>query len=238
MFKLIILTSDLSSTKKLVNQIIGDFSSLKIVGILTSNEEFELYKNKKNFDLILFHQYPTYKYFLNMDYNMIIISNFKMPMRKFGKKLALSTKLSFKELKNEIEIFTQRTSMNYIKEEISKILLDLGFNFKYIGTIYLIDTIAYYYTHYNDEGFENLEKNIFPYIAKLHHTKPVNVKWSISRTINLMYLNHTTKSISILEEYFYLEHLQKPTPKTVIGTITNKLFFNENSKQKTKIKHI
>jgi hypothetical protein len=70
------------------------------------------------------------------------------------------------------------------------------------------------------------QKDIYPYLAKVNHTQIDNVKWSIARTINLMYLHHTTKSILKLEEYFCLEHLQKPTPKHIISVISNKLLYS------------
>ena len=222
MLKLVIVTSDLLSSKELINQCIGKISSLQIIGVLTNKSDFENFREKNKFDFILFDNFE-YTENLKEHYDIISINNFKTLAKRYDNKICLSTNNSFENLKKYIEKFTQKMTIEIIRQKSTDILLSLGFSLKHIGTKYLIDAICYSYMNNCDNSFENLAKDIYPYIAKINNTQIDNIKWSIARTINLMYLNHTTKTILILEDYFYLDHLEKPTPKSVIGIIRNKL---------------
>ena len=224
MLKLVIVTSDLLKSKELINNSIGKIYSLQIIGILSNKSELENFRKKRKFDFLLFHNFDYLDY-LNEDYDIICINNFKTPVKKYDNRISLSNNNSFEEIKKHLEKFTFKITKDIIKEKSTQILLKFGFSLKHIGTKYLIEAISYSYIINFDNSFENLEKNIYPYIAKLNDTNVDNVKWSIARSINLMYLNHTTKSIVELENYFYLDHLEKPTPKLVISIIRNKLLF-------------
>ena len=227
MLKLLIATTDLLKSKELINQCIGKISSLQIIGIITDTSEFEDFNSENEFDVLLFHNFPLIIETTKVSYDIISINNFKTPVKFYRNRISLSNTLSFEEMIENLRIFTRKVLTNSVIEKSSQILLDLGFSFKHIGSKYLVDAICYSYVNNFDSSFENLEKDIYPYIAKLNHTHVENIKWSIARSINSMYLNHTTKSIVELEKYFYLEHLQKPTPKLVISMIRNKLLFLE-----------
>lgn len=222
MLKLVIVTSDLLSSKELINQCIGKISSLQIIAIFTSTSELENFRKKNKFDFILFDNFECLEN-LKDTYDIISINNFKTLVKKYNNKISLSTDNTFENMKKYIEKFTQKMTIEIIRQKSTDILLSLGFSLKHIGTKYLIDAICYSYMNNCDNSFENLAKDIYPYIAKINKTQINNVKWSIARSINLMYLNHTTKTILVLEDYFYLDHLEKPTPKSVIGIIRNKL---------------
>ena len=222
MLKTVILTSDLFQTKELINHCIGKISALQIIGIFESETELELFRKESYFDIILFYNFEHQDYiFFNGE--IISINTLKTNIKKEENKINISNKLSFEKMRIHIEKFLKNTITNSIRQKTTEILIDLGFSFKHIGTKYIADAICYATTNNYDCSFENLEKDIYPYLAKVNHTQIDNVKWSVARTINLMYLHHTTKSILKLEEYFCLEHLQKPTPKLVMSVITNRL---------------
>ena len=223
MLKIIIATSDLLSCKELINQCIAKIPTVKIINISNSEKEFEYYKNNLEFDIILFHNFNHLDYDLHNN-DIICIGKFKSPVKRYERRISLSNQNSFEFLRKKIQGFIKKVSLSIVREKSTQILLDLGFSFKHIGTKYIVDAICYSYINRCETSFENFKKDIYPYIAKNNHTHIENVSWSIARTINLMYLNHTTKSILQLEEFFCLDHMQKPTPKQVIGLISNKLF--------------
>lgn len=223
MYKLLIVTPNLTLSKELINTALGEIPNIQLVGISTCEKDFEYFKNRKNFDFILFHECEFDYHTIEDEVTGIIcIGEFKLPVKRYEKRISISNKSNTKFIIKQITNFSKKITLNTIRQKAIEILLDLGFNFKHIGTKYLADAICYCYSH-GDCEFENLERDIFPYIAKTNNTQVENVKWSLTRTTNLMYLNHTTKSILKLEKYFYLERFEKPTPKQIIGTITNNL---------------
>lgn len=91
------------------------------------------------------------------------------------------------------------------------------FNFKRAskGFKYLNEVI--YLCINNIDAIENLQKNIFPIIAKKYNEKsPLNVKWCIEQVIRTMYNNTEMK---IICEYFSIEKNIKPSLKFIVYTI-------------------
>lgn len=105
-----------------------------------------------------------------------------------------------------------------INERITKELLSLGYNFKLKGTLYLLESIKYILNSKNINLLENLEKNVYQYIANKNGKKTLNIKTSIIKATNYVY-NYQDERI--LNEYFSIKI--KITPKLVISTILNKL---------------
>lgn len=103
-------------------------------------------------------------------------------------------------------------------ERITKELLSLGYNFKLKGTRYLLESIEYISTNKNKDLLENLEKNVYQYIAEQNGKKISNIKTSIIKATNYVY-NYQDENM--LYEYFSIRI--KITPKLVISTILNKL---------------
>ena len=75
----------------------------------------------------------------------------------------------------------------------------------------------------NDYVYDNLERKVYTHIAEKYNSNVHNVKWSIVRSINNMYLGNTTSSMKKINSYFNLDHLEKPTAKLIISTIVNKI---------------
>lgn len=164
----------------------------------TKNIEFSYY-NRKNIDKIVFL------------YNKTSIIN---------EKVYNSNKFVFveKERKEINKILQNRCEYNSIyyervKEQIKK----LKFEYANIGVKYIIESILLIK---NDDSLYNLQKDIYPIIAKKHNVSPNNVKWNINSCINKMYKNN---NIANIKDYFGDGFNRRPTPKTIIFTILNKL---------------
>lgn len=106
-----------------------------------------------------------------------------------------------------------------VRQSIIKELLYLGYDISYKGTQYLISVIEFYIL---SESYyvENLERNIYPKIAKKYNTSIHNIKANINRANNAMYCNCEMKK---LKKYFVLHMDTKPKIKTVISTVANKI---------------
>ncbi len=105
-----------------------------------------------------------------------------------------------------------------IKQKIEEQLMALGYNFKYKGTKYLIDCILFVYEKNNIELLDNLEQNVYKYIAIKNNSSITNIKTTITKSTNYTY---TYQDKNIFIQYFSLDI--KITPKLVISTILSKL---------------
>ena len=105
----------------------------------------------------------------------------------------------------------EKETKEFILKELSK------FNFKRYtkGFRYLNEAI--YVCIKDNAAMDNLQKNVFPYIAKKYNESSLlKVKWCIEQAIKTMYNN--TKQ-SIICEYFNIEESLKPSLKFIIYTI-------------------
>lgn len=96
-----------------------------------------------------------------------------------------------------------------IRETIIFYLKNMGFNFKYKGTIYIFEAIEYIHKCNNMDLLDNLEKNVYKYIALKNKKSINNIKTNIIKTANLTFIDK--KSIG---QY---------TPKSIITDITIQL---------------
>ena len=96
-----------------------------------------------------------------------------------------------------------------IRETIIFYLKNMGFNFKYKGTIYIFEAIEYIYICNNMDLLDNLEKNVYKYIALKNKKSINNIKTNIIKTAILTFIDK--KSIG---QY---------TPKSIITDITIQL---------------
>ncbi len=103
--------------------------------------------------------------------------------------------------------------------KINKELEYIGYNMSYNGTKYLSECIALIYSSHDYS--ENLNKNIYPVIAKKYNKTINNVKCSITcATTSMFYDCDETR----LKNYFNFYTVIKPKPKVVIYTILNKIY--------------
>ena len=106
-----------------------------------------------------------------------------------------------------------------LKKKIMNQLLLIGYNLKLKGTMYLLESILYICKRKQIELVDNLEHNMYKYVADINGKTVTNIKTNIIKSTNYVYKYQKEK---ILYEYFSSDI--KITPKLVISTVVNKLF--------------
>lgn len=115
----------------------------------------------------------------------------------------------------EDKLVKEETIRTKIKQELKKI----NYNFSYKGTTYLLETI---YVLYNlDVNSDcNLEKDIYPIVAKRFNRSANNIKCNITNSTDKMcYDCDEKKLVRYLGDYKF----SKPGPKRIIFAILNKI---------------
>lgn len=115
---------------------------------------------------------------------------------------------------NEL-IEIKKSSKLSIEEKIKIELKKLKYNFSYIGTIYIYETILFLYSQSPNKKIK-LEKQVYPILANKYNTTINNVKTNIINATNEMYYDC---NVEILNKYLGIYYDEKPTPKEVISTI-------------------
>lgn len=100
-----------------------------------------------------------------------------------------------------------------IKSEIKK----MGFDMKNKGDYILVKVISYCYRNY--DRCSNLEKEIYPKVAKIINVSEKQIKWNINYSINSTYANNT----ETMKRYLSIKDMQKPTTKFLINNVLNNL---------------
>ena len=211
---------------KYIFYIISEIKNLRIMCITTNKEEtLELLK-KKQFDLIILDfkmiNLDSIKSIKNIS-NIIFISEDSTSFNKIINHpmvIDVIDKIdnSYCKVKNIIEDKMLMVKQNNIEQYIINELNLLGYDFKYKGIQYLLEAILYIYKNKKLKLLQNLEKNVYSYVATVNNTSILNVKTSIIRATNYMYIYQSDKT---KDKYFSFNY--KPTPKTVITTIILKI---------------
>ena len=105
-----------------------------------------------------------------------------------------------------------------IRQKIISELIYLGYDISHKGTQYLVSTLEYIVI--NNDSTDNLEKYVYPKIAKRYNDKPNNIKSRINNETNAMYYNC---EVNRLKKYFHLDYDTKPKVKFVINMIINNM---------------
>lgn len=226
MLKMLIINSDFSFITNLINNILIN-SNVKIIGIFSYVDQNTLeFISKYSPDLIILSasEFNSLRKSITSTYhpNIILLSE-NLKSRRFSNILYLSTINSPNTIKKSIISFINSKNVLKATQKIESIISDFNFDFSLNGTKYLIESILYSYQNKSSYVYENLEKNVYTYIAKKYKSSVYNVKWSIVRSINNMYFNNTTSSMKKVNSYFNLDPLEKPTAKLIISTIVNNI---------------
>ena len=106
------------------------------------------------------------------------------------------------------------------KKRLITELQQIGYNFKYKGTQYLIDVILL--LHRDDDIFlNNLQSTLYPIVAEKYGKTMTDIKNCIISATDNMYAECNTEK---LKKYFSLNEDERPSIKRVIYTIANKLY--------------
>ena len=226
MIKILILCKKSETAKALINYVVSEVDILRVVGIANNNTEaLNLLEQTKpnliissNKSIILLIK----KHFKHYTPAVILLSKNTEELPYFYKPLLmLPYNLSFELMTEKIRIFLANHLSVSKKEQLLKILTEIGFNLKLSGTMYLIDSILYKNTFKGGSSFEKLEKDIYSYVAQKNNTTVKIVKWSIERSILYLHESLTKEKYFYVEKYLAVEYPKKPTPKLVINTLSS-----------------
>ena len=244
MSNLLIADDDMIFIKGLANSILSKIPSVRLVKIATDG--YEVYDCIKNDDIdfllldinmpkmsgmdVLKRLHNTKN--LRKQPNVIIVSG---ELINLDKQIQLDYNIVGVFLKpvnpdnivSRIRKFIEMDNIDelcnkYVTQELKK----LSYNIKHNGTQYLKEVILYILQRKNDFLVDNLEKNVYSHIAKVHKKTVGNIKNNIVKATNNMYLEC---NINFLINYFNFEEDIKPTPKIVISTIVNKAIEYKNT---------
>lgn len=217
MYKAILYGKNLQTLKTMYNTIfkIVDNSCINLTKIITNEEE--LLNLEEDLNLIIFYDFE-------------ITTNNLIPLiKKFETKIIFTNEISnSKNSKytlylpiepneqytcDKLPKFVLKHNKNYISKRVRQILESIDLDFRLIGSNYLVEAITYSYMHKDEYLFENLEKNIYPQIAKRQNLDVENIKWAITRSLD--YLKIHSPNIDIIK------FNDKLTPKLLITQVIN-----------------
>lgn len=211
MIKTLVITDNIQFLSELVNYLTGSHLNTNLSAIaLTINEAYNSF-NLNNYDILFIEK----KMFNSQNENLL--DDWKEKLISISiKKIPTIAKF---EIIKSLSLDPNNIDFSTIKKNIIKELEYLGFNFKYKGTQYLIDTILQLSLTKSSTS-DNLQGQIYPIIAKAHKRTPQNIKNSIINATEYMYRECNAER---LRKYFSFSNDAKPSVKQVIFTITNKI---------------
>ena len=203
-------------------KIIGNSINLKFCMISTYYDEIENSIDEFEFNLIFidFDLLDNFKHVLEKynDIVMIIYSGNNLKL----KRSYINKTDSSDEIILKITNFLNNSMLNYnLKAEIERELKYLGYNPKYYGTKYLLDTIYILIENHLFDCKDNLEKEIYPIIAKKYGKTINSIKCNIINATDIMVYECEEEK---LLEYLGYYDFSKPGPKKIIESIIVKIF--------------
>lgn len=245
MVNVLVVDDNLNYSKNLINIITNQNPKVRLCNICTDGEEVinMITSHQSSIDIILLDlKLPNYNgieilYYIQKNNltkyqdSIIAISGEMGLLSKLKGNSYLHSFISkvagFEKITREInDLIEMKESEKYsIEYKVHKELEKLNFNFSYVGTQYLYETILILYNKYND-CFEDkkLEKNIYPIISKKYKKSVNNIKTNIINASNAMYYDCEYK---ILKEYFGVDYNEKPKPKEIVIKILNNIKYEK-----------
>ena len=105
----------------------------------------------------------------------------------FLESVYINSTFLYSNLNNIVTKISKSFETDRVEQYIINELLSIGFDFKYKGTKYLLETILYIYKNKRLELLENLEENVYKYVANINNKSILNVKTNIIRSTSNMY---------------------------------------------------
>ena len=226
MIKTLIADDNLSYTKNIINNIISKITDIKLEYVCTNGKETLDAISKKPFDLIFLDlQLPKLNGLeilkeinrLNsVKKPKVIIISGDMPLIEQIKSYDNICNIILKTESNDVicrKIEEVVNDMKYeltystVKLKVVSELTEMGYNFKYVGTKYILESIMYIYENNTFDLLDNLEKNVYKIVSYNNHKTLGNVKTNIIKSTKLSHRNN-----------------EKITPKSVITQILIKIY--------------
>lgn len=219
MIKVLIISKDFTYCKNIINTILCRFNNIQIKYILENINEAIYIVYKKQIDLLLIDLSITEQYYLK---TFIKLENLCRDRKIILIPIINKSDIELENLYKNIQSIIKKSNENIRNKDISSVfrneLTKLGFNFKYKGTIYMLEALMYIYRN-NIDLLDNLEKCVYKSIAFNKHKTEQNIKTNIVKATNLAYL-YQDKQVFI--DYFSSD--LKPTPKVILSTILMKYY--------------
>ncbi|MCI9286471.1 MAG: hypothetical protein HFJ57_00510 [Clostridia bacterium] len=220
MINLLLVEDDFTRCKNIVNLITEKHQDIKIYKIATSIKESLEMLSDKEIDMILVNS-KIYT-FSKIRYS---IPNLKI--RHFKQYVLINysnVNLQIIDNNNNILVSTKGHKYNFdiLKESIWSELKFLNYNLSYKGTMYIAEAILELFDSNNTYN-ENLNREIYPIIAKKYSKTVNNIKCNITNSTQIMKINCNTEK---LEKYFLNNN---PTVKQIIFIVFQKVNSKLNS---------
>ena len=181
MCNFIIYNNNLNLIKKYGNIIFSNFNDIHLSGIASNKKELESILKMKKPNLIIISYADSIKPSLlplvnNIENKIIICEDDNHLLKSTKHILYLSINSNIELTLKKLKLFTPKLDEEYIRKRVRKILEKFNFNFKLIGTKYLLEAIVYSYFTRETYLFENLEKDIYPYVSQKYNVNPLTIK--------------------------------------------------------------
>lgn len=224
MITLLIVEYDLKFVKSIISTVVKNNDNMRLINICTTTDEaiHDIRKYKPHL-LLINSDIVDMDKILKLKYKPPFLAFTDNPTKSAIKKYLLKN-TDIKLINKKVNQLIAENSFAQTKERLVNDFAKLKFNFSRVGTTYLMESILYSYEHKKSFLYDNLEKNVYPVIAKKFNTSAINVKWVIVKSINEMYdRNCAENSLSTVADYFYFTNGVKPTAKIILSTFLAKL---------------
>ncbi len=236
MLNFVIADDNIYYTKSLINYLAIKNTNLKLIKICTNGKEvIDILKCEKVDLLILDLKMPMFDgmYVLNTiekmeldKYPYIFVVSAEAQLLKgiinnpivscFINKVSGLEKISYQITQELIP----KIDIEEIKIKIIKELEKLNYNFKHIGSTYIMEAILTMYDLKKQNFYFNLERDVYNIIAHKYSKSIKNIKVNVCNATNIMYAECKQ---DIIKNYFCFSNDCKPTPKMIMNTILSKL---------------
>lgn len=234
MVNILIVDSNIDFVMNLIN-LLNKNENVRVCAIAKNTQEAtKAIKEYYNINIILVNlSIRNVKFLNNLKNNKkyqkscIVIYDKENKIYNFTNNNCIYTSLSRSEKKDVIlstinELVNAKITYKKeekIKNKIFNEISYLGFDITHKGTKYLLESIEYIILNPEKE-ISKLERDIYPVLSKKYGESTHNIKCSINRATTSMYYEC---DVNKLKKYFYFKDDIKPSVKTIIDTIINKI---------------
>lgn len=230
MKKILIYCKTFSTAQNLINHIVGKISTLQIVGLSSTIEDALETINKCKPQFIISTDSNIIKKvdaaFPQLHPKIILITKNLIRTQSIieNQTLLLGEQYNYEQMITKISNFIGYEERMSDQIQAQKLLTNLGFKLKLKGSAYLIEAIVFtkYYRTQN-YSLEDLNKIIYPHVAKVFSTDVNNVKWAVDRAVKYTYESRTKENYTYYTKYFSTKYPEKVTSKTIINTLARLL---------------
>ena len=195
MIKVLIVDNNLNYAQKILNEVLSKIPEINVKYIVTTVHETIEVLRKEEITLILLSSqlqdgtsFDVIKQIKAMNFisepDIIKISENMHTYDQSVKNQPIFVKTQTgkniqKTIQNYVYTRKNENEKKQIKDKIISEIKNIGYNFKYIGTIYIIESILYIYMSNNLELLDNLENNVYKYVAFKYQKSLNNIKTNI-----------------------------------------------------------